>query len=382
MADGDLTGNIGSYEFDPTYCKYSSIIHIHGDVYAIAYNGDSDDGYIKTVNISKDGITMSPISSYRFSIGGCLFPDIIHISGTVYSVAYNSALDNGHVATFNIYNDGSISGIHSYNFSTNARYTRIIHVSGNVYAIAYDGASNDGYITTVSISSDGTNISNISSYSVSNNGYYPYIIHISGNVYAMSYQRTAAQCGITTVNIDPDGTNISNIQSHNIAGNARTAIMKLYGNVYILVAGGLSGTAREYDINTIRISNDGNTISVLRTQHFYSCPSSCGNGTFSIIYISKNVCAVVYSGDMDDGYIKTFYIPDDGSSITELAGYEYDTWDGKNPDTIHIDGDVYAITEQGGHNDGFIKTLGIGTPSDAIISPPRFTSGLSHRSIH
>ena len=44
-----------SLEFDPVKGKTPSMIHVSGDIYAIAYSGDGDHGFLKTVKITSNG---------------------------------------------------------------------------------------------------------------------------------------------------------------------------------------------------------------------------------------------------------------------------------------------------------------------------------------
>ena len=86
--------------FDSTSGYYPNIIHISGNIYAIAYHGASGDGFIRTVAIAPDGnITNSIIDTLDFDTSDCIFPDIISISGNIYAVAYQGPGDHGFIKT-------------------------------------------------------------------------------------------------------------------------------------------------------------------------------------------------------------------------------------------------------------------------------------------
>ena len=46
---------VDSLEFDIKQGKTPDIFHVSGDIYAIAYAGDGDDGFLKTIEITMAG---------------------------------------------------------------------------------------------------------------------------------------------------------------------------------------------------------------------------------------------------------------------------------------------------------------------------------------
>jgi len=54
--------------------------------------------------------------------------------------------------------------------------------------------------------------------------------------------------------------------------------------------------------------------------------------------------AVIYEGPDDDGWIRTFNIPEATGVITEIDSYEYTTVNGASCNIAHITGDIYAVT--------------------------------------
>jgi len=83
-------------EFDTLKGKTPNIIPISGNVYAIAYAGDGDDGFLKTVTIATSGqITDAAISTFEFDTLKGITANIIPISGNVYAIAYTGDADDG-----------------------------------------------------------------------------------------------------------------------------------------------------------------------------------------------------------------------------------------------------------------------------------------------
>jgi hypothetical protein len=165
---------------------------VDGSVYAIAYSGPGSDGYLKTVEIATDGqITNTVIDTLAFDTSGGYEPSIIHVDGNVFAVAYRGASNNGLLKSVEIATDGQITGtvIDTLEFDTTYGYDPdIINVGGDIYAIAYGG--NKGYLKSVEIAMDGqiTNTVIDSSQFDNSSGNEPDIIHVDGNVFAIVYR--------------------------------------------------------------------------------------------------------------------------------------------------------------------------------------------------
>ena len=262
--EGGSTGEItdaviDTLEFDTVKGKTPGIINISGDVYAIAYAGDGDDGFLKTVEIATDGtIADSVIDTLEFDNDKGKTPGIIHISGNIYAIAYTGDGDDGFLKTVEIATDGQITNtvIDTLEFDTDKGKTpRIVHISGNIYAIAYTGDGDDGFLKTVEIATDGqiTNTAIDTLGFDTDKGKTPDIVHVAGNVYAIAY-----------------------------AGDGDDGLLK-----------------------TVEIATDGQiTNTVIDALEFDTDKGK----TPGIIHISGNVYAIAYTGDGDDGLLKTVEI--------------------------------------------------------------------------
>ena len=77
-------------------------------MYAIAYAGNGDDGFLKTVTIATDGQITDPlIDTLEFDTSKGKTPNIIPISG-VYAIAYAGDGDDGFLKTIEITTSGQI----------------------------------------------------------------------------------------------------------------------------------------------------------------------------------------------------------------------------------------------------------------------------------
>ena len=106
-------------------------------------------------------------------------------------------------------------------------------------------------------------------------------------------------------------------------------------------------------IRTFTISADGSTITQVG-----SLVHDANLGEYnSLVKVDSNTVALAYSGNGGNGYIKTFTIPSSGASITEVFEYKHDSIYGKHNSFVQVDDDTYTLAYSGTSNDGFIKTF-------------------------
>jgi len=284
-------------------------------VYVIAYTGDTDDGFLKTVQIAGSGeIGNEEIDSFEFDVVKGKTPDIIPISGDVYAIAYAEDGDDGRLITVTIANDGQITEaiIDSVEFdNAKGKTPNIIHISGNVYAIAYAGDGDDGWLITGTITAAGqitdTLIDSLEFDHVK--GKTRNIIPISGNVYAIAYAGDLDDGFLITVTIATDGqitdTVIDTLEFDTSQGKTPN-IIPISGDVYAIA---YAGNADAGSLKTVTIATDGQiTDPVIDTLEFDSAKGKTPN----IIPVSGDVYAIAYAGNGDDGFLKTLTIATDG----------------------------------------------------------------------
>ncbi|GAI93540.1 unnamed protein product, partial [marine sediment metagenome] len=163
-----------------------------GDVWGVAYTGDAiyGPGRIKTFTITGAG-AISEIASYDYDTNQTSPPDIFHISGTVYGIAYGGPGFDGWLKTTVINNDGTLGGaiLSSLEFDpSNGKNPWVTPIKENVWCIAYDGPDSDGWLRTIKIENDGTITGEVDYHEYDDvMGLYASMLHISGNVYAIAY---------------------------------------------------------------------------------------------------------------------------------------------------------------------------------------------------
>ena len=317
MAEGDIGAVIATLTYDDTRGKWPAVIHIAGDVYAVAYDGPDNDGWIKTVTINSAGaMALVGGGSLEFEAGVAYEPDIIHIGDEVYAIAYRGPDDDGWIKTVTITAAGAIAlvGGGVLEFDTEEVYkVRIIHVTGDVYVIAHTGGVNVGELTTITITAAGA-IALVSGGNLefdAAKGLEADIIHVAGEVYAIAYRGPDDDGWIKTVTINSAGA------------------MALVG-----------GGSLEFDTSRGKLP--------------------------TITHIDGEVYAIAYDGPDDDGWIKTVTITAAGAiALVGGGSLEFDTVQGTEPDIIHVSGNVYAVAYRNGDNKAQVKTVTI-TDAGAI----------------
>jgi hypothetical protein len=190
-------------EFDAADAYYPKMVMVDSDTVAIVYQGTADDGFLSTWNISSAGaITGTWASQWEFDTSNGGTPNIYHISGNVYAIAYRNSSTNGCVRTCTISTTGAItkSWIDTLEFDvTDCKYPTIFPVSDNIYGITYQNTSSDGAVVTLTIETDGT-IGNsridTMEFSTADNQWYAPVIWVSGFYYALVYAGTDTGRGV------------------------------------------------------------------------------------------------------------------------------------------------------------------------------------------
>ena len=291
---GEILGTMDKLEFDTANGEYPNIIHVSGNVYAITYTGDGNDGYLKTVEIATGGEIVHTMDTLEFDTANGLYPNIIHVFDDIYALAYQGKGNDGFLKTVGIDTSGQITDtvIDTLEFDPVVATTpNIIPVSGNIFAIAYWGEYGDGFLKTVGIDTSGqitdTVIDTLEFDTVM--GLYPNIIHVSGNVYAITY-----------------------------AG--------IYEYGYL---------------KTVEIATDGEIAEiVIDSLEFDSAIGTTPN----IIRVSDVVYAIAYEGSSGDGFLKTVGIDTSGQiTDTVIDTLEFDIANCMFPNIIRVSDVVYAI---------------------------------------
>ncbi len=364
---GQVTDVTDSLQFDATTGNCPDIINVSGDIYAVAYNGGSGVGYLKTVEISQTGLIADAIiDTFIFDAGTGDEPDMIHVSGNIFAIAYEGPQSDGYVKTVEIASNGMITDtqIDVFEFdSANGELPNIIHVSGNIFAIAYTGAGNDGYVKTVEIATNGQitePVADTLEYDLANGGH-PSIVHVAGDVYAIAYEGAASDGRLATISIASDGQitdTVIDTLEHEASDGADPAIMHIYGDIFAVVYQTQSGVGR---LRTFEISVAGQiTDSPIDTTEFEG--AFAANPHLEVADVMGQLTAIMYVQPVIKTHGATYTGTEDstGSSEFTTQSYEWTTnpytgseWTWSEIDSLQagielkvLDPDIYATCTQ------------------------------------
>ena len=99
--------SVGSMEYNTSEGRDASVVHVENDVYAMAYSGPGQDGFIQTFTMSKDGKTIEKIKEIEHDTNKGDMHEIIRHNENTFIVVYRDADDDGFLKTFNISADGN-----------------------------------------------------------------------------------------------------------------------------------------------------------------------------------------------------------------------------------------------------------------------------------
>jgi hypothetical protein len=107
------------------------------------------------------------------------------------------------------------------------------------------------------------------------------------------------------------------------------------------------------------------TLAGLRAQEVAFLEHSTAGGYYnSLVQVDADTYVLAYQGSGQDGFISTFTVSADGTSIIEVDQLEHDEVDGKRFSVVHVYADTYVLAYTGNSGDGFISTFTIDGDGD------------------
>ena len=266
-------------------------------------------------------------------------------------------------------------------------HNSLVQVDSDTYALAYAGAGGDGYISTFTISSDGESIVRVATLEHDKfKGSYNSLVHVASDTYALAYAGGGAGFVgyISTFDIDSAG-NITpiRIQNHVIEGGIENfehdaaqamynSLVQVDSDTYALA---YAGADADGFITSFSIASDGSSITEVAgaiLEH------DDGDGKYnSLVHVASDTFALAYAGHQSDGYISTFDIDGNGDITPILVentaarggspNLEHDKFAAQYNSLVQVDSDTYALAYAGNNADGYISTFTI--DSDGDITP-------------
>ena len=247
------------------------------------------------------------------------------------------------------------------------RHNSIVQVDSDTYALGYSDENEKGWIATFTITSNGSSITEITSLKHNNNqGLYNSLVQVDSDTYLLAYTGPDNDGFISSFTISSDGTSITEIVQleHQTSHAEHNSLVQVDSDTYALA---YSGPDDDGFITTFAVASDGSSITEVATIEHNTSDASFN----SLIQVDSDTYVLAYSGTGEDGFIATFTISSNGATITEVDEIEHDTEKGRYNSVVQIDSDTYALAYAGLNSDGFIKTFSI--QSDGTL-PVELTS--------
>ena len=144
-AAGDITavktqaeGN--NLEHDTERGRYSSLVQVDSDTYALAYKGGAGGGaFITTFTISADGSTITKVNSLEHDTTEVTHNSLVQVDSDTYALAYtqNSSAD-GYISTFTIDSDGNITAVKTQSEGNNLEYDTVTGTDNSLVQVDSD----------------------------------------------------------------------------------------------------------------------------------------------------------------------------------------------------------------------------------------------------
>ncbi|KKL72811.1 hypothetical protein LCGC14_2081200, partial [marine sediment metagenome] len=363
MALGDISSVLDTLEFDTDTGLTPHMVHVSGDVYAVAYRGPDNDGWVCTFTVDSAGaIGNSVIDTLEFETDlPALFhaqPKIRNISGDTFAIIYDLEGDFTKIVTVDIDSSGNIGAaiIDSLAIAsaTNSYPSRLVSVSGDIYAAAHKIPVHKGEVFTVEIDSVGNigaAVVDTLEYS-STLGFYPDLINISGTMFAVAYQGPDSDGWLATFNIAANGTIDAAVTATSEFDSVRCVyprILNVSDDVYVIAYRRVNGF-----IKTLTISAAGAISAVIDTLELVG---SSANYT-DMTNVGGSLFAVSYTQSLVTGFIETFTVSSAGAISAIIDTLEFETTEIQPyPSIITITGSAIVCMVYGGpDSDGFAKT--------------------------
>ena len=304
----------------------SSLVQVDSDTYAYAYTGPNNKGHIQTFSISADGSSITAVDNVKHDHIKTTHSSLVKGEGDLYVLSHDSGDADSWMSTFTIDSDGEITPILIHNHEEfesasanlehdthNIRGSSLVHLDSDTYVLALEGHGYDGYIKTFTIPSDGSSI-----------------------------------------------TEVDDLE-HDTMHAEHNSLVKVDSDTVALAYTGYDPVNRNYwgVISTFNIAANGNISERASIEH--DDESGYYN---SLVKVDSDTYALAYAGsDQESGFIKTFTIPSDGSSITQVDSFEHDTNAVKWNSLVKVHSGIYALSysveHSGYHSDGFLSTFTI-----------------------
>jgi len=362
---------IDELEFETTLGWHPSICLIDSTHIAVAYLGADSDAFIKTFSFDgTDFDSLTEIDSLEHNSDASYecgeYGSLIKIDATHLMLAFKGFETGAYgtgltLKTFSIDSSADniteIDAYYAYSTLGYGDHSSLVMIDSTHFILAFRGLSGDGYIATYSIDGSYDNITEIDRLEHDTVGAVGQsLLKIDNTHFALLYN--ASNRGmITTFSIDGSYDTITQIDSHDIVGSSDFArgSMVLIDSTHLMVSWTVVSDDDAY-IGTFSFDGSYDTITEIDSiEH----DTGSHNGNW-LTKLNATNYAISYDETSDhDGYIKTFSI--DGSyDITENEDLTHETtYQALAFELLTIDETHILLAYTGDGNDGFLKTFSL-----------------------
>ena len=354
-------------EHDTQQGTYNSLVQVDSDTYLLAYQGLDGDGFIKTFTISSNGATVTQVQSLTHDNINGEHNSLVQVDSDTYLLAYSGQDSDGYLKTFTVAADGStITQVASLEHDTDlGQHNSLAKVDSDTYVLAYVGSGSDGYIKTFTVPADGSTITQVAVLEHDTNvAIYNSLVQVDTDTYVLGYRDAWNDGQLKTFTIPADGSTITQVATYeyDTANSTYNSIVKIDSDTYAVAWYGYNPTGLGISswgsyVKTFTIPADGSSITAVAVLKY---DASASNHYPSWVDMGDGRLALAYAYQGSYGYIRTFYIPPDGSAITDMYSLNHSSTNpGQYNSLVKLDANHVALAYSGSGSDGYISTFTI-----------------------
>lgn len=246
--DGTITkSRIATGQFSAAAANPEHLIKIADNVFACVFMDAAAHGWVQTIGIDNDGtINSYSLDTLEFDTAEGREGHLCHVADDVYAIAYRGPGDDGWVCTFTISDAGAIGAavIDTLEFDTGTCVEpSMVNARDNFFAIAYSGPGADGWLKIVHIADNGAITDPVvDSYEFDTGlGQYPWLYAMGEGYIAITYARSGGQLWCYTFLVDAAGSlNATTLDTEQLNAGVCTysALLSITGDYVFVVHAG------------------------------------------------------------------------------------------------------------------------------------------------
>ncbi len=352
------------------------ILHVGGDVFAIASEKQSKEGVLITINITNVGSIEETDNQWIFdesTASETLSPHIIHMKDDLYVISYvNKTKTKAFVKTVHIYQNATIKPTgYSLSFDTKCEDSTLTKINDEIFALVYtrdNPNENEGVIRILNMSNSQTgeliDTTNNLFFDTNNATVNPSLNHLFDNIYGLVYSHSLGKrhySFLSTLRISSNGiiSDFFDPIDLNSSGCRAPFLLALKNNLSLLF---YDNSDDDGYVRSMYVNNDGSINPIfqeikIRDSSFFMS---------HVIKISNSSALLAYSDDAGgnpSGYFQVISINSTDHPYVSKSEVEFDDRTCLNPEVFQISDVVFGIaytssvTGGGGQHIGSIKTI-------------------------